>query len=162
MTAPASIVTPQVLADLRAFCEAFQRRYALQPPEFSHPQSWYGAKDIYDTYSAGIRRADWFQSLITGASSADLAALDSLALRRDIDGDGYQFCMIRCMQFAILEIALARDQAGQTVSAAIPRYFRDLGWGVPPTWTCEIQADNEAFLARQDAALAATPTQIAE
>jgi len=151
-----AIINSQVLTDLRDFCATFKRRHALQPPEFSHPRTWYRVKDIYDDYSVGIRRVLWFEALLTNGTTADLAALNSLA---DIDGDGYQFCMIRCMQFAILDAALARDQAGQTVSAAIPRYFRDLGWGVPPTWTCEIQADNEAFLARQDAALAATPAE---
>ena len=148
---PLVIIDPQVLQELISFCATFKRRYMLQPPEFSHPRHWYGAKDIYDDYSAGIRSAPWFQALLTGGTEADMVTLDSLVTTTS---DGYQFCMIRCIQFALLETALARDRAYQPVSPAIPRYFRRANWDVPATWNCEIQADNEAFLARQDAAIA--------
>jgi hypothetical protein len=155
MSVPLAIIDSQVLKELRAFCAAFHQRYIMQPPEFSHPRHWYGVKDIYDDYSAGIRRSGWFQALLTSAQELDLAGLDSLAVAPPT-GDGYQFCMIRCIQFALLEAALARDRAYQSVSPAIPRYFRGVGWDVPADWHCEIQASNETFLARQDAAIAAS------
>jgi len=150
---PLAIIDSQVLKELRAFCAAFHQRYVLQPPEFSHPRHWYGAKDMYDDYSVGIRSSGWFKALITSAQELDLAGLNSLA---DPEGDSYQFCMIRCIQFALLEAALTRDSAYQPVSPAIPRYFRGVGWDVPASWNCEIQASNETFLARQDAAIAAS------
>lgn len=164
---PLAIIDSQVLKGLRDFCAAFQKRYSMQPPEFSDPRGWYGAKDIYDDYSAGIRSCGWFKALLTSAQELDLAGLDSLA---DPSGDGYQFCMIRCIQFALLKAALARDRAYQPVSPAFPRYFRGVGWDVPAHWNCEIQASNEEFLAlaspgprvqaHQDASLAAAPTSV--
>jgi hypothetical protein len=156
MSAPLGVIDSAVIKQITTLCTAFKNRYALQSPEFSHPHYWYGAKDIYDDYSAGMRTSSWFEALITSAHHLDLAGLDSLAVCREIDGDGYQFCMVRCLQFALLEAALARDRAYQTVSPAIPAWFRAAGWDIPATWNCEIRADNEAFLAEQDATIAAS------
>jgi hypothetical protein len=153
LSAPMGVLDSTVAAQITDLCAAFKKRYILQPPEFSHPRHWYGAKDIYDDYSAGLRASSWFQGLITSAHRLDLEGLGSLA---DPEGDGYQFCMIRCLQFALLEAALRRDRAYQPVSPAIPAWFRAAGWDIPADWRCEVRAANEAFLARQDAAIAAS------
>jgi hypothetical protein len=167
MSAPLGVIDSQVIKQITDLCAAFHRRFIMQPPEFSHPRHWYAFKDIYDDYSAGIRASSWFQGLTTSAHSLDLAGLNSLA---DPEGDGYQFCMIRCLQFALLETALRRDRAYLSVSPAIPRFFREAGWDVPADWNCEIkaaaspplrvQAANEEFLARQDAAITASQAQL--
>ena len=155
MSAPLTIIDSQVIKQITDLCAAFHRRYVLQPPEFSHPHHWYAFKDIYDDYSAGVRASGWFQGLISSrhVHHLDLAGLNALA---DPEGDGYQFCMIRCIQFALLDAVLRRDRAYLTVSPAIPRFFREAGWDVPADWNCEIQVANEEFLARQDAAIRAT------
>jgi hypothetical protein len=154
LSAPMGVLNSVVMKQITDLCAAFAARYNLQPPEFSHPRHWYGAKDIYDDYSAGLRGSSWFQALITSAHHLDLEGLGSLAVAPP-HGDGYQFCMIRCLQFALLEAALRRDRAYKDVSPAIPAWFRAAGWDIPADWHCEIRAANETFLARQDAALAA-------
>ena len=152
MSASQLIMDAARMDSLRDFCAGFAARYSLQPPEFAHPQTWYRFKNIYERYSASIRSSDWFQRLITDATSADLDAFATLA---DQDEDGYQFCMIRCLQFALLGAALQRDEALESVSTAIPVWFRGQGWHIPADWVCEVRAANDAYLTRQDAALAA-------
>jgi hypothetical protein len=169
MSAPLALIDSATIAQIKSLCADFKTRYFLQPTEFSHPQMWYGAKDIYDRYTADTRASSWFQGLITDATAADLEALGALA---DPAGDGYQFCLIRSLQIALLGAALDRDRAYQAVSPAIPAWFRAAGWDIPADWRCEIRAANETFLAlaspgprvqaRQDAAIAASAAALAQ
>lgn len=138
---------------LREFCAGFAARYALQPPEFSSPRGWYGAQDIYKRYASDLLNEEWFETLIASATDAELETLNSLT----VDGQGYQFCMIRHIQLTLLERSSSRDARHEPVSAAIPTWFRRQQWGLPAdSWNCEIVAANDVFLAQQDAALAAT------
>jgi hypothetical protein len=158
MSAPLDVLNSAVIAEIKALCAAFADRYALQPPEFSSYRHWYAFEDMYNDYTAGTRASSWFQGLITSAHRLDLEGLNSLA---DIRGCGYQFCLIRSLQFALLRAALDRDRTYQAVSPAIPAWFRAAGWDIPADWRCEIRAANEAFLARQDAAIAAASPPVA-
>jgi hypothetical protein len=143
----ATIITPAIQDELRAFCAAFASRRMMQPPEFT--AHWRHFRDMYEQSYGGIPFATeqpWFAALITHGTTEDFAALIAV-------NDGrcdFRDAMIRCIIQNLLEEAWAADQRatqrGETVSTALPAWFRSIGARAPEDdmWNCMRPADASA------------------
>lgn len=138
----ATIITPAIQDELRAFCKAFAARRMLQPPEFT--AHWRHFRDMYEQSYGGIPFATdqpWFPALIARGTTEDFAALIAV-------NDGrcdFRDAMIRCIIQNILEEAWGADQRGETVSTALPAWFRSIGARTPEDdlWNCMRPAATE-------------------
>lgn len=149
---------------IRNFCAAFARRRFMTAPEFSAPASWHAFRDQYEQDLAGQLhpiRTQWFADMVRRATAADLDALDALRTEEGADGflganpgvpgqaakpDGFQVCMIRCIQQNLLEKAYeiwdgdnrqwdpVLKRHVHAASPAIPTWFRAHGWNLPEDW----------------------------
>ena len=135
------VATPEVLASLRAFLDAFTERYYMQPPEFSDVHAMMDPRSGWEEYFGGLYRdpvrghqnpldSDWYRRLLTEATTGDMEAIERTC----------SSCRhyMRYFQRALLREARRRDEAGMDVSPYIPVTFRAKGWGgLTEPWNCE-------------------------
>ncbi len=128
-------MTPAIQDELRAFCKAFAGHRMLQPPEFT--AHWRHFRHMYEQSYGGIpfpTSHPWFATLIARGTTEDFAALIAV-------NDGrcdFRDAMIRCIIQNLLEGAWFADQRGETVSTALPSWFRSIGARTPEDdmWNC--------------------------
>lgn len=140
----ATIITPEDRAQLQKWLSAFRTRYGLQPPEFTEISAALGPfRDMYrdDTNIIGRSssapnplKTHWFDQMLSSATPADLVSIEE-AVQPALCP--YNKAYLRVLQYELLTRARDMDSNHWPVSPAIPVWFRDRGWRVPPNWHAE-------------------------
>ena len=142
MSAP--IITPEDRAQIQKWLNAFRTRYGFQPPEFTEISAALGPfRDMYRDDTNIIERLSgapnplkthWFDQMLSAAVAADLASIEE-AVQPALCP--YNKAYLRVLQYELLTRARDMDSNHWPVSPAIPVWFRDRGWRVPPNWHAE-------------------------
>jgi hypothetical protein len=153
---------PAAAADIHVWLDAFKTRYMLQPPEFTEISNVLGYfRDMYRDETQIIGRLSgarnpvdsaWFAELIERGSKADL---DDLEVVCEPAASSFNKAYLRFLQHELLTVALAKDKRGDTVSPAIPAWFRAKGWRVPVDWHTDRRDGRAALSGNAELAAAA-------
>jgi hypothetical protein len=131
----ATILTTEVATKIHEFCDAFQRRWFHQPPEFTDTRGSQYFWDMYDKTNwcdEHPAHSDWYAELLTNATESDL---DAMVLAFNNKGTSYATAFKIYLLNRFANEAYARFKNNRMVSSAIPAWLRKNGWdGLPDEW----------------------------